>query len=142
MVFEEERHPCVRCEFVEIHAREGIGIVEVGAVAFVELEQRIGDLAEDFAALPGGLADGFYRNLVVGFSILYLFQTFLTVGGGSKFIPLTGVTLPLVSYGGSSVMTTILMFGVIEGVFVLRYDEELRIEKQRRKKKRQTEETE
>ena len=39
-------------------------------------------------------------------------------------------------------MTTILMFGVIEGVFVLRYDEELRIEKQRRKKKRQTEETE
>lgn len=90
----------------------------------------------------GCLADGFYRNLVVGFSILYLFQTFLTVGGGSKFIPLTGVTLPLVSYGGSSVMTTILMFGVIEGVFVLRYDEELRIEKQRRKKKRQTEETE
>lgn len=51
VVFEEERHPCVRCEFVEIHAREGIGIVEVGAVAFVELEQRIGDLAEDFAAL-------------------------------------------------------------------------------------------
>ena len=92
--------------------------------------------------LAGGLADGFYRNLVVGFAILYLFQTFLAVGGGSKFIPLTGVTLPLVSYGGSSVMTTILMFGVIEGVFVLRYDEELRIEKQRRKKKRQTEETE
>ena len=42
--------------------------------------------------LAGGLADGFYRNLVVGFAILYLFQTFLTVGGGSKFIPLTGVT--------------------------------------------------
>lgn len=51
VVFEEERHPCVRCEFVEIHTREGIGIVEIGAVAFVELEQRIRDLAEDFAAL-------------------------------------------------------------------------------------------
>ena len=109
----------------------GIGILLTAAVLFVLMIR-----------LAGGLADGFYRNLVVGFSILYLFQTFLTVGGGSKFIPLIGVTLPLVSYGGSSVMTTILMFGVIEGVFVLRYDEELRIEKQRRKKKRQTEETE
>ena len=109
----------------------GIGILLTAAVLFVLMIR-----------LAGGLADGFYRNLVVGFSILYLFQTFLTVGGGSKFIPLTGVTLPLVSYGGSSVMTTILMFGVIEGVFVLWYDEELRIEKQRRKKKRQTEETE
>lgn len=103
----------------------GIGILLTAAVLFVLMIR-----------LAGGLADGFYRNLVVGFSILYLFQTFLTVGGGSKFIPLTGVTLPLVSYGGSSVMTTILMFGVIEGVFVLRYDEELRIEKQRRKKKK------
>ena len=129
--------PYVETDFIfsavieELGLLFGIGILLTAAVLFVLMIR-----------LAGGLADGFYRNLVVGFAILYLFQTFLTVGGGSKFIPLTGVTLPLVSYGGSSVMTTILMFGVIEGVFVLRYDEELRIEKQRRKKKRQTEETE
>ena len=129
--------PYVETDFIfsavieELGLLFGIGILLTAAVLFVLMIR-----------LAGGLADGFYRNLVAGFAILYLFQTFLTVGGGSKFIPLTGVTLPLVSYGGSSVMTTILMFGVIEGVFVLRYDEELRIEKQRRKKKRQTEETE
>ena len=129
--------PYVETDFIfsavieELGLLFGIGILLTAAVLFVLMIR-----------LAGGLADGFYRNLVVGFAILYLFQTFLTVGGGSKFIPLTGVTLPLVSYGGSSVMTTILMFGVIEGVFVLRYDEELQIEKQRRKKKRQTEETE
>ena len=129
--------PYVETDFIfsavieELGLLFGIGILLTAAVLFVLMIR-----------LAGGLADGFYRNLVVGFAILYLFQTFLTVGGGSKFIPLTGVTLPLVSYGGSSVITTILMFGVIEGVFVLRYDEELRIEKQRRKKKRQTEETE
>lgn len=54
----------------------GIGILLTAAVLFVLMIR-----------LAGGLADGFYRNLVVGFAILYLFQTFLTVGGGSKFIP-------------------------------------------------------
>ncbi|MBQ4417100.1 MAG: FtsW/RodA/SpoVE family cell cycle protein, partial [Butyrivibrio sp.] len=35
----------------------------------------------------------------------------------TKFIPLTGVTLPLVSYGGSSVLSTVLMFSIFEGIF-------------------------
>ena len=57
--------------------------------------------------------DRFYRLLASGFGVMYIFQVFLTVGGGIRFIPLTGVTLPLVSYGGSSVMTTLLMFAVV-----------------------------
>lgn len=60
-------------------------------------------------------ADKFKRDIIVGLSSLYIFQVFLTVGGGIKFIPLTGVTLPFVSYGGSSIMTSILMFYIIEG---------------------------
>ena len=59
--------------------------------------------------------DRFYRLLASGFGVMYIFQVFLTVGGGIRFIPLTGVTLPLVSYGGSSVMTTLLMFAVVQG---------------------------
>ena len=43
---------------------------------------------------------------------LYITQVFLAVGGAIKFIPSTGVTLPLVSYGGSSVLSTFMMFGV------------------------------
>lgn len=58
----------------------------------------------------------FYQLLAGGLGIMYIFQIFLTVGGGIKFIPLTGVTLPFVSYGGSSVMTTMIMFFIIQSL--------------------------
>ena len=61
-----------------------------------------------------GHKDHFCRLVVYGLSIMYIFQIFLTIGGGTKFIPLTGVTLPFISYGGSSVMTTMIMFFVVQ----------------------------
>lgn len=67
--------------------------------------------------------DRFYKLTACGISITYIFQVFLTIGGGCKFIPLTGVTLPLVSYGGSSVLTTILMFSVLQGIRMICQDE-------------------
>ena len=60
--------------------------------------------------------DRFHQLLVSGLGIMYIFQMFLTVGGGIKFIPLTGVTLPFVSYGGSSVMTTMIMFFIVQAL--------------------------
>ena len=60
--------------------------------------------------------DRFHQLLVSGLGIMYIFQIFLTVGGGIKFIPLTGVTLPFVSYGGSSVMTTMIMFFIVQAL--------------------------
>ncbi len=129
--------PFVETDFIfsavveELGLLFGIGIILTGVFLFLMLIR-----------LGSGLKDGFYRNLVTGFGMMYLFQTFLTIGGGSKFIPLTGVTLPFISYGGSSIMSTILMFGVVQGVYVMRYDEEIRIEKQRRKRAKQTVETE
>ncbi|MBD5465159.1 MAG: FtsW/RodA/SpoVE family cell cycle protein [Lachnospiraceae bacterium] len=71
----------------------------------------------------------FYRYIAVGLSITYIFQVFLTIGGGTRFIPLTGVTLPLVSYGGSSVLTTIIMFSIIQGLYTIRSKEGGRDEK-------------
>ena len=44
----------------------------------------------------------FYKMVALGLGTCYIFQVFLTIGGATKFIPSTGVTLPLVSYGGSS----------------------------------------
>jgi peptidoglycan glycosyltransferase len=68
--------------------------------------------------------DSFYRCLLYGAGVMYLFQIFLTVGGGIKFIPLTGVTLPFISYGGSSVMTTMILFSVVQGSYlkILRHE--------------------
>jgi len=62
--------------------------------------------------------DRFYRLIVFGLGIMYIFQIFLTVGGGMNLIPLTGVTLPFISYGGSSCMTTMFMFFIIQGIYI------------------------
>ena len=64
------------------------------------------------------IRDRFYQLIVYGIGIIYIFQIFLTVGGGIKLIPLTGVTLPFISYGGSSVMTTMIMFFIIQGIYI------------------------
>lgn len=74
----------------------------------------------------------FYKLIALGLGTEYAFQVFLTIGGATKFIPLTGVTLPLVSYGGSSVMSTILMLAIIQGLYILREDEDEEFEKRRK----------
>jgi len=53
----------------------------------------------------------------------------LTIGGGIKFIPLTGVTLPLVSYGGSSVLSTFIIFGIMQELYIKRQNEVERLER-------------
>jgi cell division protein FtsW (lipid II flippase) len=68
------------------------------------------------------IREEFYRYIAVGLSVMYIFQVFLTIGGGTRFIPLTGVTLPLISYGGSSVLTTIIMFAIIQGLYGIMSD--------------------
>lgn len=64
------------------------------------------------------IRDRFYQLIVFGIGILYIFQIFLTIGGGINLIPLTGVTLPFISYGGSSCMTTMFMFFIIQGIYI------------------------
>ena len=74
----------------------------------------------------------FYKLIALGLGTEYAFQVFLTIGGATKFIPMTGVTLPLVSYGGSSLLSTILMLAIIQGLYILREDEDEDVEKRRK----------
>lgn len=74
----------------------------------------------------------FYKLTAFGLSIIFIVQVFLNIGGVTKFIPSTGVTLPLVSYGGSSILSTIIMFGVIQGMYVLNQELKEQHEKQER----------
>ncbi len=69
------------------------------------------------------LRDHFYKLVALGLGTTYGFQTFLTIGGVIKLIPSTGVTLPLVSYGGSSLLSTIVIFAVIQGFYILKESE-------------------
>ena len=66
----------------------------------------------------------FYKLIAFGLGSVYITQVFLTIGGVTKFIPSTGVTLPLVSYGGSSIVSTFIIFQVIQGLYVLKRGEE------------------
>lgn len=63
--------------------------------------------------------DPYYRLIALGFAAYYAFQIFLAIGGTIKFIPMTGVTLPLVSYGGSSVLSTLVMLSVVQGIYLI-----------------------
>lgn len=80
------------------------------------------------------LRNRFYKYVALGLGTCYIFQAFLNIGGVTKFIPSTGVTLPLVSYGGSSIMSTLIMFAIIQGLYILKEEEEEDIERKRRQK--------
>ena len=74
----------------------------------------------------------FYKLIALGLGTEYACQVFLTIGGVTKFIPMTGVTLPLVAYGGSSVVSTLLMIAIIQGIYIYREDEDEEIERFRK----------
>ena len=80
------------------------------------------------------LHDQFYKLVALGLGTCYIFQVFLNIGGVIKFIPSTGVTLPLISYGGSSMLSTLIMFAIIQGLYILREDEEESIERRKKEK--------
>ena len=57
--------------------------------------------------------------VALGLGSVYALQVFLTIGGVIKFIPSTGVTLPLVSYGGSSLLATMIIFGIVQALYIM-----------------------
>lgn len=77
-----------------------------------------------FVNIAMKLTEDFYRYVAFGLGCLYGVQVFLTIGGAMKMIPMTGVTLPLISTGGSSLLSTLISFAIIQGLYILREDEE------------------
>ena len=61
----------------------------------------------------------FLRLFSIGLAVSLASQTFIMIGGVIRLIPSTGVTLPFVSYGGSSLISSMIIFGCIQGIYRL-----------------------
>lgn len=111
--------PVVEKDFVFAALCEELGVLFALCVVFICLGCFI-----QFMMLACRMKAMFYKLIAVGLGIMYIVQVFLTVGGATKFIPSTGVTFPFISYGGSSVVSTFLMFSVIQGIYSLKGSKE------------------
>lgn len=58
--------------------------------------------------------------MAVGVTVQLLFQVFVNVGVNTRLLPVTGIPLPFISQGGSSLMTILLSLGIVQSI-VLRH---------------------
>jgi cell division protein FtsW (lipid II flippase) len=74
--------------------------------------------------------DEFGALMAAGLISMFSLQVFTIIGGVIKFIPLTGVTLPFVSYGGSSMVMSFFTLGMLNGISVGEEEEDVQFEAQ------------
>lgn len=116
--------PVVEKDFVYAAISEELG----GIFALCLLLVYLGCFLQ-FMSIAGKMQALFYKLIAFGLGTVFIIQVLLAVGGVTKFIPSTGVTLPLISYGGSSVFSTFILFGVMQGLYILKRNEEEEDEK-------------
>ncbi|MBA2361289.1 MAG: FtsW/RodA/SpoVE family cell cycle protein [Actinobacteria bacterium] len=101
--------PYLNTDFIYSALAQELGLIGISAfllvyMLFAARGFRIALLAQD----------GFSKLLAVGLTFAFTLQTFIIVGGIIRLIPLTGITLPFVSYGGSSVVANfVLLAGLL-----------------------------
>jgi cell division protein FtsW (lipid II flippase) len=101
--------PGQNTDFIYSALAQGLGLIGISAVilvfmVFVLRGMRTALLADD----------GFSKLLAAGLTFGFALQTFIIVGGVLRIIPLTGITFPFVSYGGSSVVANfVLLAGLL-----------------------------
>lgn len=115
--------PVVDSDFIFSAIAEEFGVFFAICLIFIYLGVFV-----HFLQIAMDVKGRFYKLVAYGFSICFIFQVFLCIGGVTKFIPSTGVTLPLISYGGSSVASTLIIFAIMQGIFMIAYKEDEEVE--------------
>lgn len=103
--------PIVSSDFVYAAVAEEIGFV---GCALLLLTYAV--LFSRGLRAAGAARTPFERLLCVGLTGSLAVQTLLNVGGVTKALPMTGITLPLISHGGSSLITTLFVAGLLAGL--------------------------
>ena len=101
--------PVVHSDFIFAAIAEEFGLL--GVTAIVAAVAII--VARGLLIAIGQYQRPFYSLLAVGISVALGIQSLLIMGGALKLVPLTGVTLPFVSYGGSSLLVCYIMVGLL-----------------------------
>jgi cell division protein FtsW (lipid II flippase) len=100
--------PALQTDFVYSAIAQEVGLIGAAAVllcylALVARGMRVALIAHD----------GFSKLLAAGLAFGFALQTFIIVGGVLRLVPLTGITLPFVSYGGSSIVSNFVMLALL-----------------------------
>ena len=100
--------PYLETDFVYSAIAQELGLIGAAAVllcylALVARGMRVALIAQD----------GFSKLLAAGLSFGFALQTFIIVGGVLRMVPLTGITMPFVSYGGTSVVANFVMLALL-----------------------------
>ncbi len=100
--------PALNTDFIYSAIAQELGLVGAAGVillylVFVARGMRIALVAQD----------GFSKLLALGLTFGFALQTFIIVGGVLRLVPLTGITLPFVSYGGSSILSNFVSLGLL-----------------------------
>ena len=100
--------PYLNTDFIYSAIAQELGLIGAAGVLLVVMVivargMRIALIAQD----------GFSKLLAAGLTFGLALQTFIIVGGVLRVVPLTGITLPFVSYGGSSIVSNFVMLGLL-----------------------------
>ncbi len=120
---------------------QGLGNGSPYYVPLVESDFIFSGICEEFGILGGigvillyfimvyrafkialSVPDDFDKKVALGLSAMFAFQIFIILGGVIKLIPLTGITLPFISYGGSSLVTSFMALGILQAISVKESD--------------------
>ena len=100
--------PHLNTDFIYSALAQELGLIGAAALlclymVFVARGMRVALVAQD----------GFSKLLAAGLTFGFALQTFIIVGGVLRVVPLTGITLPFVSYGGSSILANFVMLALL-----------------------------
>lgn len=103
--------PEFRTDFIFAAISEELGFLGATAILLVYL------FLISYCLMVASRAVDYFGYLIcIGVAIMLFFQTSINIGMNIGLVPITGVTLPLISYGGSSLLATLISLGLVSSV--------------------------
>jgi cell division protein FtsW (lipid II flippase) len=109
--------PAVQTDFIFAAIAEELGLLGGVAVILAYLLFISRGLRIALSA-----TDDFGRLVATGLTSVFALQAFVILGGTTRLIPLTGVTLPFMSYGGSSILMNFILLALLLAISAKRGD--------------------